>query len=108
MGKSPMWVFSEMLRRNAHVPAVAAGGPRRGLVMSDWERVLTYVVGAVEDQRQAEEFAARAHAGRVMAKKIIDMKLGRATGTREGGAHPVARICRRLEGGGDAGNGAKG
>jgi hypothetical protein len=62
----------------------------------DWGRVLAYVVQAVEDQRRADELAARAHAGRVMAKKIIDMKLGGARDRDAGGrAHPVARICRR-------------
>lgn len=65
----------------------------------DWERVISYITGAAEDQRQADELAARAHAGRVMAKKIIDMKLG---GDRSGqvGASPTGRH-RRMGGGRD-------
>lgn len=74
--------------------------------MSDWSRVLGYIVQSVEDQRQADELAARAHAGRVMAKKIIDMKLG-ARGRHSGGrTHPAARDHRRL-GGGSVGEGGK-
>ena len=67
----------------------------------DWARVLAYVVQAAEDQRQAEELAARAHAGRVMAKKIIDQKLG-GCGRKPGGS--ASGRHRRLGGrGGETG-----
>lgn len=71
----------------------------------DWERVIGYVTQAHEDQRRAEDFLAqaraldaRAHLGRVMAKKLIDMKLG-GSGRALGGSAPDRD--RRL--GGEAG-----
>ena len=60
----------------------------------DWQRVIGYVTQAHEDQRRADEFAARAHAGRVMAKKIIDMKLDGSDRPGGVGAGPAGRHRR--------------
>lgn len=70
--------------------------------MNDMERALGYLVQAQEDQRQAEEFLARAYAGRAMAMRLVKVSIERGSRPRRGYA---AASDRRGLGGGLAGEG---
>lgn len=101
-----------------HVPPVAAGGPRAGgvcVVVAEtddpWADALANGIKAVgfwalsrcAGGNSALDTSARAwsgYASSAIKRGLNDLHLGRATGTREGGAQPVARVCRRQGGGG--------
>lgn len=69
--------------------------------MSAWERVVACLVGAAEQERLAEEAAARAYAYRAMARRIAANEVGERPGLV--GSGPAVR--RRRVGGGRASEG---
>ncbi|PIB91269.1 hypothetical protein CSW62_06585 [Caulobacter sp. FWC2] len=81
------------------------------MVMSggDWLRVIGYATQAAEDQRRSDELAARAHAGRVMASRLMGaaFEVGARDPDAAGGTNRAARNCRRQREG-DAGKGVGG
>lgn len=73
--------------------------------MNDMERALGYLLAAQEDQRQAEEFLARAYAGRAMAMRLVKVSIERGSRPRRGN-YATASV-RQGPGGGLAGEGVK-
>lgn len=66
--------------------------------MNDMERALGYLVQAQEDQRTAEDFLARAYAGRAMAMRLVKVSIERGSRPRRGG-YAAASDRRGLGGG---------
>lgn len=71
--------------------------------MGAWERVISCLVSAAEEERAAEEAHARAYAYRAMARRIARDEVGERPGT---GECPTAR--RQPWGDGKAGEGERG
>ncbi len=61
--------------------------------LAEMRRALGYLIGAQEDQRRAEELLTRAHAGRAMAMRLVQVSIERSA-RRHRGEGVVARIRR--------------